>query len=111
VDKLTSRPTFDVHFSWSPSTGRVKATYRAEIERHEPEGNRYLCKLIELVETSGLQSGSELTLEILHGLVGKHLRVPQPALDGVVLPLKMSTLTGGLRRPYFFDGDTAEPHP
>ena len=101
---------FDVHFTWSPSTGRVRATYRAEIEQYEPEGDRYLCKLIELVEASGIQSGSELTLEMLHGLVGKRLRVPQPALEGVALPLKMSTLTGGLRKPYFFDRGTAEPH-
>src|SRR5512141_760887 len=52
---------FDLHFAWAPSTGMVRATYRAEIERYEPKGDRVQCKLIELLEASGVQAESELS--------------------------------------------------
>ncbi|HJW82942.1 MAG TPA: hypothetical protein VJ754_01435, partial [Anaerolineae bacterium] len=75
-----------------------------QVIRHEPEGQRDVCRLIELVETQRTGSGGEITDEMLRGLVGKCARVPHEALDSdVILPLKVTTLTGGLRRPYFFD--------
>ena len=98
------RLDIDLHFAWSPSSGRVKATYRAEVIRHEPEGQRDVCRLIELVEIQRTGSGDEITDEMLRGLIGKCVRVPHEALGSdVILPLKVTTLTGGLRRPYFFD--------
>ena len=93
---------FDLHFAWAPSSGMVRATYRAEIERFEPKGDRVQCKLIELVEASGVQADSELSPAMISNLIGQHVLVPHEALDGIILRLKMSTLTGGLKRPYFF---------
>jgi hypothetical protein len=91
-------------FAWSPpSAGMVRATYRVEVESYEPRGDRFQCKLLELVEVSGIQSGSELTQEMLDQLVDQHVLVPREGLNGLILRLKMTTLTGGLKRPYFFD--------
>jgi len=90
-------------FAWSPSTGMVRATYRVEVGRYEPKGDRFLCKLLELIEVSGLQDGSELTREMLDRLVGQSVLVPREGLNGLTLRLKMTTLTGGLKHPYFFD--------
>ncbi len=92
-----------IRFAWSPSTGMVRATYRVEVESYEPRGDRFQCKLLELVEASGVRSGSELTQEMLDRLVGQHVLVPREGLNGLILRLKMTTLTGGLKRPYFFD--------
>ena len=81
----------------------VRATYRVEVESYEPRGDRFQCKLLELVEASGIRSGNELTQEMLDRLVGQHVLVPREGLNGLILRLKMTTLTGGLKRPYFFD--------
>jgi hypothetical protein len=102
----------DLHFAWSPPTGLVRATYRAEVERYEPKGDRFQCKLLELIQAGEQQShhktgivpsGSELTRDMLDHLVGQHVLVPREALNGLTLRLKMTTLTGGLKRPYFFN--------
>jgi len=107
-----------LHFAWSPSTGLVRATYRAEVERYEPKGDRFQCKLLELIQAGGLQShqktgivpsGSELTRDMLDHLVGQHVLVPREALNGLTLRLKMTTLTGGLKRPYFFTEQPIDP--
>jgi hypothetical protein len=92
-----------LRFAWSPSTGMVRATYRVEVESYESQGDRFQCKLLELVEASGVQSDSELSQEMLDGLVGQHVLVPREGLNGLILRLKMTTLTGGLKKPYFFN--------
>ena len=92
-----------LRFAWSPATGMVRATYRVEVERYEPKGDRFQCKLLELVEASGIRSGSVLTQEMLDSLVGQHVLAPREGLNGLVLRLKMTTLTGGLKKPYFFN--------
>jgi hypothetical protein len=81
----------------------VRATYRAEIERYEPKGDRFQCKLIELVEASGVKPDSELTQAMISNLIGQHVLVPREGAEGMILRLKMTTLTGGLKRPYFFN--------
>jgi hypothetical protein len=96
-----------LRFAWSPSTGMVRATYRVEVESYEPRGDRFQCKLLELVEASGIRSGSELPQEMLDRLVGQHVLVPREGLNGLILRLKMTTLTGGLKHPYFFDESPA----
>jgi hypothetical protein len=112
-DNQTIEPDrqFALLFAWSPATGLVRATYRAEVERYEPKGDRFQCKLLELVEVSGIQShqktgivpsGSELTREMIDRLIGQHVLVPREGLNGLTLRLKMTTLTGGLKHPYFF---------
>ncbi len=80
----------------------VRATYRVEVNRYESKGDRFQCKLLELIETSGLHEGSELTREMLDRLVGQSALIPREGLNGLTLRLKMSTLTGGLKHPYFF---------
>ncbi len=91
-----------LRFAWSPATGMVRATYRVEVENFEPRGDRFQCKLLELVEANGIRSGSELTQEMLDRLVDQHVLVPREGLNGLILRLKMTTLTGGLKKPYFF---------
>lgn len=91
----------ELRFVWSPPSGRVKATYRAEVMVFQAKGDRYLCRLAELIAVE--RSGDEPGDETLRGLIGKYVRVPREALDGIALPLKMATLTGALARPYFFD--------
>ncbi len=92
-----------LRFAWSPLTGMVRATYRVEVESYEPRGDRFQCRLLELVEANGIRSGSELTQEMLDQLVGQHVLVPREGLNGLILRLKMTTLTGGLKKPYFFN--------
>jgi hypothetical protein len=92
-----------LRFAWSPSTGMVRATYRVEVESCEPRGDRFRCRLLELVEASGVRAGSDLTQEMLEQLVGQHVLVPREGLSGLILRLKMTTLTGGLKKPYFFN--------
>lgn len=93
----------DLHFAWAPPSGRVKVTYRAEVLEYQAEGDRYICRLAEIVSIERNGSGEAVTDETLRGLLGKCVRVPREALDGMVLPLKMATLSGGLARPYFFN--------
>ena len=81
----------------------VCAAYRVEVESYEPKGDRFQCKLLELVEVSGVRSGSELTQEMLDRLAGQHVLIPREGLNGLTLRLKMTTLTGGLKKPYFFN--------
>jgi hypothetical protein len=93
----------DLHFAWSPRPERIQAVYRAEVIQYEVDGDRYVCRLMELVAVEGSASSQAVSDEWLRALVGKYVRVPGEALNGAVLPLKMSTLDGGLARPYFFD--------
>ncbi len=92
-----------LHFAWSPSSGRVKAAYRAEVLRREAESDRCVCRLLELAGIGRSGSGEEVSDAALRGLIDKCVRVPGEALNGLTLPLKMATLSGGLTRPYFFD--------
>ena len=105
IDQLDIQPGTQLllRFAWSPSTGLVRATYRVEVESYEPRGDRFRCRLLELVEASGVRAGSDLTQEMLEQLVGQHVLVPREGLNGLILRLKMTTLTGGLKRPYFFN--------
>ena len=81
----------------------VRATYRAEIERYEVKGDRFQCKLIDLIATSGVKSNSELTQDMISNLIGQRVLVPREGVEGMILRLKMTTLTGGLKKPYFFN--------
>ena len=92
-----------LRFAWSQPSIRVKATFRAEALSHIVKSDHYLCKLIDLqrVERKGADDTSADSK--IRDLVGKYVRVPQEALDGLVLPLKITTLTGKRLNPYFFD--------
>ena len=95
-----------LRFGWSPSSGRVKATYRAEVIAHIVESERYLCRLVEMTGVERRGASDEVDDGVLRALIGKYVRVPREALDGLVLPLKMATLTETLVHPYFFDAPT-----
>lgn len=97
-------PEVTLRFAWTPPPGRVRAAYRAEVLRYEQGGSRYVCRLAELLSVEKNAAG-EISDETLHGLIGKCVRVPGEALNGMTLPLKMSTLTGERARPYFFDSE------
>ena len=104
TDEIKTGTQLLLRFAWSPpSAGLVRATYRVEVGRYEPKGDRFQCRLLELIEVSGLREGSELTQEMLDHLVGQSVLVPREGLNGLTLRLKMATLTGGLKHPYFFD--------
>ncbi len=92
-----------LRFAWSPPAGWVTAAFRAEALEYQSAGDRYICRLVELVTVERKGSPSGVSDETLRGLTGKCVRVPGEALNGMTLPLKMSTLTGGLAQPYFFD--------
>ena len=93
-----------LRYAWSPLSGRVRATYRAKVIRYEPDGHRDVCRLIELVEVNRTGSTEPITDDLLNGLIGKCARVPHEVLGSdMILPLKVATLIGGLRRPYFFN--------
>jgi hypothetical protein len=93
-----------LRFAWAPASGRVKAAYRSEVLRHEPDGDRYICRLAELIEIER-SAAEEVGDDTLRGLIGKCVRVPGEALNGMTLPLKMFTLTEARARPYFFDSE------
>ncbi|HLF28627.1 MAG TPA: hypothetical protein VJG32_20025 [Anaerolineae bacterium] len=95
----------ELHFAWSPPSGQVQATYRAEMLAYQAVGDRYVCRLVELLVVERTGSSAEVSDETLRGLIGKCVRAPAEALDGIVLPLKLATLTGGLARPYFFNAE------
>jgi hypothetical protein len=95
-----------LRFGWSPDAGRVRATYRAEVLAHLVESERVVCRLIELTGVERWGANDAVNDQVLRGLIGKQVRVPREALDGLVLPLKMSTLTETRANPYFFDAPT-----
>ncbi|HET7089919.1 MAG TPA: hypothetical protein VFL17_14880 [Anaerolineae bacterium] len=92
-----------IRFAWSAASGPVRATYRIDVLRYEPGGDRYVCRLVELVSVDRMQPDEAVSDDTLRSLTGKCVRVPREALNGSILPLKMTTLTGDLARSYFFD--------
>jgi hypothetical protein len=92
-----------IRFAWSAASGHVQATYRIDVLRYEPGGDRTVCRLVELISVERSQPDEGVSDDALCGLIGKCVRAPREALNGPILALKMTTLTGGLARPYFFD--------
>ncbi len=94
----------ELQFSWRSIQGpRVAARFRAVVEEEDPVMRRVFCRLVTLLEVQ-IPPGVEdpvLTRERLQALEGKRVKVPEEALQGLTLPLKRETLTGGLRIPYF----------
>ena len=92
-----------IRFVWTGASGRVQAVYRAEVLRYEVAGDRVACRLVALISVDRNQPDEAVSDDALRSLIGKCVRVPREALNGSLLPLKVTTLTGGLARPYFFD--------
>lgn len=92
-----------LRFAWSQPSIRIKATFKAKALSHIVKSDRYLCKLIDLQRLEHKGPDDTNADSKIRDLVGKYVRVPQEALDGLVLPLKITTLTGKQLNPYFFD--------
>ncbi len=92
-----------IRFAWSAASSHVRATYRIDVLRYEAGGDRYVCRLVELISVDRNQPDEVVSDDALRSLIGKCVRAPREALNGSILALKMATLTGGLARPYFFD--------
>ena len=92
-----------IRFAWSAASSHVRATYRIDVLRYESGGDRTVCRLVELISVDRSQPDEVVSDDALRSLIGKCVRAPREALNGSVLALKMTTLTGGLARPYFFD--------
>jgi hypothetical protein len=64
------------------------------------------CCLLQLQAASGSQPESEVDPEYflrVMGLTGKRALIPLDARDGLLLPLRLATLTG--EHLFFFDGN------
>ncbi|MCS7251199.1 MAG: hypothetical protein NZ572_01960 [Thermoflexus sp.] len=94
----------ELRFAWRSLEGpRVVAHFQAVVEREDPVMRRVFCRLVAL---KGIQippgvKDPLLTPESLRALEKKRVKVPQEALEGLILPLKRETLTGSLWIPYF----------
>lgn len=101
-----SERTVELRFAWRSIQGpRVTARFRALVEGEDPGMRRVFCRLVMLLEVQvppGVDDPA-LTPDRLRALEGKQVKVPEEALQGLTLPLKRETLTGGLRIPYFME--------
>jgi hypothetical protein len=103
MDEPQPGDTFSVQMGWTlPDGHRIQATFKVQVEAFEPEKNRMRCRLLEIEAVVGSKPASEIDPEYLSRvgmLVGKRALIPTEALRGLVLPLRLATLTG--EHPYF----------
>jgi hypothetical protein len=96
--------TFPVHVGWTlPDGHRLRVTFKVRVEALELDKNRLRCRLLRIQSAGGSQPKVDVDpfyFERVTELVGKRALVPLDALRGVVLPLRLATLTG--EHPYFF---------
>ena len=99
--------TFPVHMGWTlPDGNRLRVTFEVQVETVELDSNRMGCCLLRVQAAGGSQPESEVDPEYLlqvMGMTGKRALVPLDARDGLLLPLRLATLTG--EYPFFFDGN------
>jgi hypothetical protein len=97
--------TFPVHMGWKlPAGGQLQVTVQAQVEALESDKNRMRCRILEVQAASGNRPESEVDpiyFERVMGLIGKQALFPLDALQGIVLPLRLATLTG--EHHFFFD--------
>jgi hypothetical protein len=94
-----------VDVAWTlPDGHRLRVTFAAQVEALERGKNRLCVQLLAVQAASGTQPESDVEphyLERVMGLIGKRAQVPLDTLGGIVLPLRLETLTG--EHPYFSD--------
>jgi hypothetical protein len=94
-----------VNMAWTlPDGHRLRVTFESQVEAVEWDKNRLCIQLLKIQEARGSQPESEVEpyfLERVMGLIGKRAQVPIDTLRGIVLPLRLATLTG--EHPYFSD--------
>ncbi len=96
---------FSLHVGWKlPGGHRLEVTFAAQVEALERDKNRLRCRLLQIQSAGGSQPENDVApyyLERVLALVGKRALVPLEALQGIVLPLRLATLTG--EHAFFFD--------
>jgi hypothetical protein len=94
-----------VNMAWAlPDGHRLRVTFESQVEAVELDGNRLRIRVLKIQAAGGSQPESEVEpyfLERVMALIGKHAQVPLDTLQGIVLPLRLATLTG--EHPYFSD--------
>lgn len=96
-----------VSMGWRlPDDSRLKVTYQTSVISYEEDKDRWLVRLLEIIEPTDLADIPADTRSLLDDLPGKWAYVPDAARDGTVLPLKYETLTGDIR--YFYASDPRE---
>jgi hypothetical protein len=97
--------TFSVHMGWTlPGGDRLHVTFQVEVEALEPDRNRMRCRLLRIEQATGTTPEAEVDpgyFQRVLDLVGKRANIPLEAREGLVLPLRLATLTG--EHGYFFD--------
>jgi hypothetical protein len=87
-----------------PDGHRLQVTFEVQVEALELEKNRMRCLLLRVQAADGSQPEMEVDpyyFDRVMGLVGKRALIPLDALGGIVLPLRLATLTG--EHPFFSD--------
>jgi hypothetical protein len=96
---------FSLHLGWQlPDGNRLQVTFESKVEALELDKNRMCCQLLRVQAASGNRPEEEVEaayFEQVMELIGKRALVPMDALEGIVLPLRLATLTGEHR--FFFD--------
>lgn len=94
-----------VNMAWTlPDGHRLTVTFESQVEAVELDRNRLRVQLRKIQAAGGSQPESEVEpyfLERVMALIGKRAQVPLDTLQGIVLPLRLATLTG--EHPYFSD--------
>ena len=97
--------TVSIHIGWKlPDGHRLAVTFEARIEAFETDNNRLRCRLLRVMSSGGSQPEANVApryFDLVLALVGKRALVPLDALEGIVLPLRLATLTG--EHHFFFD--------
>jgi hypothetical protein len=98
MDQPQAGDTYPIHIGWQlPDATRLEVTFRVQVEGVELDKNRIRCRLLQIQAASGNRPESEVDpryFEHLMRLIGKQAALPLDALQGVVLPLRLATLTG-----------------
>lgn len=105
MDQPQPGEIFPVHMGWTlPDGNRLQVTVEVRVKAVELDKNRMLCQLLQIQAASGNRPESEVDpIYFAHvmGLIGKQALIPLEAHHGIVLPLRLATLTG--EHHYFFD--------
>lgn len=105
MDRPRAGEIFPVHLAWRlPDGNRLKVTFEAQVEGLELDKNRMRCRLLRIQAAIGNRPQSEVDsryFDLVMGLVAKRALFPLDAFEGIVLPLRLATLTG--EHGFFFD--------
>ena len=105
MDQPQPGDTFPVQMGWTlPGGTRLQVTFQARVEAMVVDKNRMRCRLLQVLAAGGNRPQAEMDpyyFEQVMGLIGRQAMIPLDAFQGIVLPLRLATLTG--EHHYFFD--------